>query len=85
MLRSLYLRQLPRKRWPRGLRALNVLEGSAVPSDQFWDRLNKSCELHSAVMHSLNACIRTWVGYNDEAPPIPPQEPVQEWRGPCLR
>jgi hypothetical protein len=27
-------------------RALNVLEGSAVPSDQFRGRLNNSCGLH---------------------------------------
>jgi hypothetical protein len=29
-----------------GRGALNVVEGSAVPSDQFWGRLNKSCEPH---------------------------------------
>jgi hypothetical protein len=64
---------------------VNVLEASAVPSDQFWDRLNKSCELHFVVMYSLNACIRKWVAHKDEAQPMPPQEPVQKWGRPCLR
>ena len=57
--------------------ALNVLEGSAITPAQFWDRLNKSRELRIAAMFSLHACIKKLVAYRDEAPPMPPQEPVQ--------
>jgi hypothetical protein len=53
-------------------RAIRDLEASAIAPDQFWVRLNKSRELHFAVMFSLNACIKKLSAYKDEAPPMPP-------------
>jgi hypothetical protein len=57
--------------------ALRELEASTVTPDQFWNRLNKTREQRFEVMFSLHACIKKLVTYRDEAPPMPPLEPLQ--------
>ena len=58
-------------------RALNILEASEIMPAQFWNRFNESREQRFAVMFSINACIRKLVAYRDQAPPMPPLEPVR--------
>ena len=58
-------------------RVLNILEASQVTPAQFWNRFNESREQRFAVMFSINACIRKLTAYRDEAPPMPPLEPVR--------
>ena len=58
-------------------RAINILEASQVTPAQFWNRFNESRETRFAMMFTINACIRKLVAFRDEAPPMPPLEPVQ--------
>jgi hypothetical protein len=53
-------------------RAIRILEGSPITPVQFWTQLNRSRELHFAVMLTLNGCIKKLTAYRDEAPPMPP-------------
>jgi hypothetical protein len=50
--------------------ALRDVEASAITPEQFWNRLNESRELHFAVKHTLNACIKKLTALRDEAPPM---------------